>query len=129
MVKKDRPKQQGKIIVPAGVLPERHGLETANFLAKFGKDVEFQVPNRTKGAKTPDILMDGVLREMKCIFGKSRKTIRTALDRAGKRCRKAPESNPTWSIHAHLSIRLCYTLLSHDLVVVAQLAERRTVAP
>ena len=84
MAQKRTPKQQGKIIVPAGVLPEQHELETASFLAELGKDIEFQIPNRTKGAKTPDILMDGVLWEMKTIFGKSKKTIQTALDRAGK---------------------------------------------
>lgn len=74
----------GKIVVPAGVFPEKHELETASFFAARGKDVEFQLPSRTKGMKTPDVKIDGVLYEMKCPFGKSRGTIQNCVKRASK---------------------------------------------
>jgi hypothetical protein len=75
---------QGKIIVPAGVLPEKHELETASYFAALGKDVELQVPTRTKGMRTADVLMDGQLWEMKCFFGKERRTLQTCVQRASR---------------------------------------------
>ncbi|MDR1183313.1 MAG: hypothetical protein LBK67_00780 [Coriobacteriales bacterium] len=76
--------RQGKIIVPAGVFPEKHELETASYFAAQGKDVEFQLPSRVKGVRTPDVQIEGVLFEMKCPFGKGRRTIQTCLQRASK---------------------------------------------
>jgi hypothetical protein len=84
MAQKRKLKKEGKIIVPAGILPEKHELETANFFASLGKDVEFQLPNRTKGAKTPDVMIDGVLYEMKCPFGSERQTLQRCIRRASK---------------------------------------------
>ena len=74
----------GKITIPAGVAPERHELETAAILAKFGHDVTFIMPSRTKGAKTPDIEMDGIDWEMKCPTGGGRRTIEHAIRNASK---------------------------------------------
>jgi hypothetical protein len=76
--------KHGKIIVPPGLIPEKHELETASYFAAQGKDVEFQLPTRTKGAKTPDVQIDGVLYEMKCPFGKGKRTIQTCLQRASR---------------------------------------------
>jgi hypothetical protein len=45
----------GAIIIPYGVNPEPHELETAKFFNKLGKDVMFIAPVYEKGAKTPDI--------------------------------------------------------------------------
>jgi contact-dependent growth inhibition (CDI) system CdiA-like toxin len=64
--------------------PEKHELETAGFFANMGKDVEFLPPSRTKGSKTPDIKMDGVLWEIKSPVGKSKNTIFNALRRGVK---------------------------------------------
>jgi hypothetical protein len=69
-------KKEGKIIIPAGVLPEKHELETADYFASLGKDVVFQLPNRTKGSRTPDVMIDGVLWEMKCPFGNGKQTVK-----------------------------------------------------
>jgi hypothetical protein len=65
----------GKIIIPYGVIPEKHELETANFFAKLGKDIEFLKPSRIKGVRTPDIEIDGVRWEIKAPCGSSRRTI------------------------------------------------------
>ena len=74
----------GKTIIPFGVFPEKHELETAAvFLAK-GFDVEFIIPSRTKGSKTPDVMIEGVLWEMKCPTGNGKKTVEKQLQRAGK---------------------------------------------
>lgn len=79
----DKPKG-GKIIIPPFLYPEKHELETASFFANTGKDVEFLKPSNTKGSKTPDIKMDGILWEMKTPMGKSKNTIFNALRRAVK---------------------------------------------
>ncbi|MDR1016822.1 MAG: hypothetical protein LBL67_05120 [Coriobacteriales bacterium] len=75
--------KNGAIIIPAGAYPAVHEIETAKILAKFGHHVEFLVPNRTKGVKTPDIIMDGLAWEIKSPIGKSRSTIQHAIKRAG----------------------------------------------
>jgi hypothetical protein len=67
--------KHGKIIIPAGLIPEKHELETANLFAELGKDVEFLLPRFAKGLKNPDILMDGIIWEIKCPYGKSKRTI------------------------------------------------------
>jgi hypothetical protein len=76
--------QTGKIITPPHVYLERHELETASVFADLGKDVEFLKPSRTRGAKTPDIIMDGLLWEMKSPTGNGKKTVEKQLQRAGK---------------------------------------------
>jgi hypothetical protein len=77
-------KKPGKIIVPVGVFPEKHELETASYFAALGKDVEFQLPVRTKGIRTPDIKLNSQLWEIKCPFGKGRNTIKTCIERASR---------------------------------------------
>jgi Contact-dependent growth inhibition CdiA C-terminal domain len=74
----------GKSIIPFGVFPERHELETAAIFLKQGLDVHFILPSRTKGSKTPDVMIDGVLWEMKSPTGSGEKTIEKQLQRAGK---------------------------------------------
>ena len=65
----------GKIIIPVGVFPERHELETVNVFAQLGKDIEFIKPRFIKGQKNPDIKMDGQVWEIKVPVGKSKRTI------------------------------------------------------
>jgi hypothetical protein len=68
-------KKTGKIIIPAGFIPEKHELETASFFAARGSDVEFLLPHFAKGLKNPDIRMGGIIWEIKCPRGKSKRTI------------------------------------------------------
>lgn len=97
-------KKTGKIIIPFGVFPERHELETASvFLAK-GFDVEFIMPNRTRGSKTPDVKIDGTLWEMKTPMGKSKNTIYNALRRGAKQSK-------------HIVIDLRYTKIPDEQAV------------
>jgi len=77
-------RKSGKSIIPFGVFPERHELETAAVFLAQGYDVQFIVPSRTKGSKTPDVMIDGVLWEMKSPVGSGKKTIEKQLQRAGK---------------------------------------------
>jgi len=64
--------------------PEKREFETAKFLSQLGKDIEFIEPSRCKGARTPDIIMDGLKWEIKCPTGKSSRTIENNF-RAGLR--------------------------------------------
>ena len=68
-------KKIGSIIVEAGALPERHEMDTVNYLAALGHDIKFLVPNCAKGVRTPDIEMDGCRWELKCPCGNSKRTI------------------------------------------------------
>jgi hypothetical protein len=74
----------GKIIIPAGTLPETHELETANVLAGMGYDVEFLCPSGIKGSFSPDILCGGQRWEMKCPCGNSRHTLEKHFRKAEK---------------------------------------------
>lgn len=76
--------KEGKYIIPLGVRPEDHEYETADVFLKLGKDVEFIRPNRTKGSKTPDVKIDGVLWEIKSPLGSGKKTVEKQLQRASK---------------------------------------------
>lgn len=77
-------RKPGKTIIPFGVFPELHELETAAVFLEQGYDVEFVVPSRTKGSKTPDVKMDGILWEIKSPTGHGKKTVEKQLQRAGK---------------------------------------------
>jgi len=68
-------KKIGRITIQIGALPEKHELETANFFASAGKDIEFIAPSYSKGVYTPDVLIDGVRWEMKSPTGASNRTI------------------------------------------------------
>jgi len=74
----------GKTVIPFGVFPELHELETAAVFLAQGFDVEFIVPSRTKGSKTPDVKIDGILWEIKSPTGSGKKTVEKQLQRAGK---------------------------------------------
>lgn len=75
-------KKNGKTIIPLGVFPEMHELETAAVFLGQGFDVEFLVPSRTKGVRTPDVKINGMLWEMKCPTGSGKKTVEKQLQRA-----------------------------------------------
>ena len=75
--------RRGKIdISQLKTLPERHELETADYLANLGYDIEFIAPRNSPNVHTPDIFMDGVSWEIKCPKGKSKRTIENNLRKA-----------------------------------------------
>jgi hypothetical protein len=70
----------GTIVIPPGVFVDVHEKMAADFLAtNIEYDVTFLLPNRCKGAKTPDIEMNGLLWEIKSPLGKSPRTIENNL--------------------------------------------------
>jgi hypothetical protein len=72
--------QIGIIIVPPGVFMNVHEKMAVDFLAtKIGNDITFLVPERRKGARTPDIEMDSLRWEIKSPTGKSSRTIENNL--------------------------------------------------
>jgi hypothetical protein len=72
--------QIGIIIVPPGVFMNVHEKMAVDFLAtKIGNDITFLVPERRKGARTPDIEMNGLRWEIKSPTGKSSRTIENNL--------------------------------------------------
>lgn len=76
--------KHGRIIIPFGVIPEKHELLTANFLVERGKEVEFLAPSRAKGVCSPDVLIDGQRWEIKSPCGGSPRTIENNFRRAQK---------------------------------------------
>ena len=73
-------KHVGTIVVPPGVFVDVHEKLAVDFLAsELGYNVTFLAPNRRKGAKTPDIEMNGLAWEIKCPKGKSSRTIENNL--------------------------------------------------
>ena len=77
--------QAGKIIIPAGMTqPEPHEYAVADIFARAGKDVEFIKPSRIKGSRSPDVIIDGVLWEIKSPTGSGKYTVQTQLKRAAK---------------------------------------------
>ena len=73
--------KQGKI-TPNGVVLHTHENATVVFLTEQGFDVELLPPVQRKGARTPDIRMNGVEWEIKCPTGKSANTIKRAFKTA-----------------------------------------------
>jgi hypothetical protein len=73
-----------KIIIPVGVIPEKHELEVASLLAAKGKDIEFLAPVYAKGVFTPDLQIDGRLWEIKSPCGNSKRTIENNFRKALK---------------------------------------------
>lgn len=75
--------RRGKIdISQLKTLPERHELETADYLANLGYDIEFIAPRNSPNVHTPDIFKDGVSWEIKCPKGKSKRTIENNFRKA-----------------------------------------------
>jgi UTP:GlnB (protein PII) uridylyltransferase len=73
-------KRIGIIVVPPGVFVDVHEKIAVDFLAsEIGHDVTFLLPDRRKGAKTPDIEMNSLLWEIKSPMGRSSRTIENNL--------------------------------------------------
>lgn len=70
------------LIVPIGAIVLPHELRTATQLMRRGYKVEFIVPEKVYYRKSPDILLNGVIYEMKAPIGGQRSTIEQNLKRA-----------------------------------------------
>ena len=70
--------KQGKI-TPNGVVLHTHENATVVFLTQQGYDISLIPPLQRKGARTPDIRMNGREWEIKCPTGKSANTIKRAF--------------------------------------------------
>lgn len=78
-------KKVGTIVVPPGAFIDRHEKLAADYVAvMLGYDVTFLVPDRRKGAKTPDVEMNGLKWEIKSPHGKSTRTIENVVRQALK---------------------------------------------
>ncbi|MDR0980141.1 MAG: hypothetical protein LBM12_03275 [Candidatus Nomurabacteria bacterium] len=75
--------KQGKI-TPNGVVLETHENSTVVFLTERGFDVELIKPVRTKGAKNADIILAGIVWEIKGLFGSSKRSIADHLYKASR---------------------------------------------
>ena len=76
-------RRKGKII-PNGVILEPHEYETVTFLTEQGFNIELIKPTHTPKMKNPDIMMNGLIWEMKCPQGKSWKTVEQNFKAATK---------------------------------------------
>ena len=74
----------GKVIIPAGTDVWPHELETAEALAAAGFEVEFVRRTEGKGAKSADVVIDGVLWEMKAPESSGEKSLDRVLRRASR---------------------------------------------
>ena len=83
--KKDKSVNPGKVILPTGhpKRPEEHEVDTAWVLARhYRTTVEFLIPVDDYKRTSPDVLMNGVIWEIKSPKGKSRYTIQEQFKRA-----------------------------------------------
>lgn len=74
----------GKVIIPANVQPWGHELKTAHTLAQKGYTVEFVAVSNDHRAKTADVVIDGVLYEIKSPKTDKLSAIERNLKRATK---------------------------------------------
>ncbi|MEV7962403.1 phage minor head protein [Oerskovia paurometabola] len=115
----------GIITVPEapGFKLEVHEFATAQRLAAAGHNVEFLVPSRERGVKNPDILIDGVVWEMKSPLGAGANTVDHQMKRAAKQADRlvldtARSTLDDAAIIATVTRRLAtYDGLSHVIVV------------
>ena len=77
-------KHSGKISIPANTNVWEHELSTAKALANDGRRVEFLTAKESKHTKSPDIIMDGELWELKSPKTDKLSSIERNLKRASK---------------------------------------------
>lgn len=73
--------KQGRLITN-NVILERHEMSTVNFLLNYGYDIELIRPSLTPHSKNADLIMEGLVWEMKCPQGKSRHCVERLFRRA-----------------------------------------------
>jgi hypothetical protein len=87
MAKKYKTINPGQVIIPTGHPnpPELHEIDAAFVLSRHYKcSVEFLIPTDDYKRKTADIVMLGMVWEIKCPLGASKSTIRNQFRRASK---------------------------------------------
>lgn len=82
-MKKSTPAHTGKII-PHGVKPEPHELDTILFYTERGEDVELIVPSNTPHAKNADCLIHGLVWETKSPTNNRTRTIERIFYQASR---------------------------------------------
>ena len=78
--------KQGKIIAPSGLNIQEHEMSTARALADAGYDIEFSRRTWGKRVTSPDVVINGVMWEMKSPLASDRKAIERNLRKA---CRQS----------------------------------------
>lgn len=76
--------RRGAIIAPSNVNIQEHEMNTARAIADLGHDVEFVHRNMGKRITSADVVIHGVLWEMKSPTSGSRKAIERNLRKAGR---------------------------------------------
>lgn len=75
---------RGRIIAPSNVNIQEHEMATARAIADLGHDVEFAHRNMGKRVTSADIVINGVLWEMKSPTSGTRKAIERNLRKASR---------------------------------------------
>lgn len=75
-------KHEQGLYITNGVILHPHEQKTVNFLLNLGYKVELIPPSNTPHTKRPDIIMKGVIWEMKSPDGKSKYTIEHIIRKA-----------------------------------------------
>ncbi len=96
-----------------GVHLQEHEFKTVKILLSQGHNIELIPPSRIKGMRTPDMVMDGKMWEMKSPEGNSKRTIMNTIQNAShqavniiidlQRC-KLEESKALEEIKHHFSL-------------------------
>ena len=82
-MKSHPPSKTGKII-PHGVKPEPHEFDTYLYYTDLGEDIELIPASHTPGVKSPDILMRGLMWEVKCPVINTRKSAERVFYKAAQ---------------------------------------------
>lgn len=74
----------GKLIIPYGRHPEPSEIKVAEVFMARGHDVEFLTEPQTEGLKSADVIINGIIWEIKSPTGNNRRTIQRAIAKASK---------------------------------------------
>ncbi|MDR1033085.1 MAG: hypothetical protein LBL84_03705 [Candidatus Nomurabacteria bacterium] len=74
----------GKLTTPYGVRLEKHEQMTIDCFLARGKNVEAIKPSNTRKQKSPDVIIDGVVWEIKSPISSSRRKIEQRIREANK---------------------------------------------
>ena len=75
---------RGRIIAPSNINIQEHEMDTARAIADLEHDVEFAHRNMGKRVTSADVVIHGILWEMKSPTSGSRKAIERNLRKAGR---------------------------------------------
>ncbi len=67
------------VVIPGNAYLDEHELEVIGFLSSIGSYIEFIVPSRIQGVKTPDVMIDGSAWEIKSPQGSGKQTLERAF--------------------------------------------------